>query len=543
MRSLFAIAGLLSTTAGACLAADGAGRLATWGHGDKVTVEAVIPNSACHMEIAGMLFRVADRWPDDVTVNVYALHTEAALKAMEPVGLSCAGYLVNGAIRFSRALPDGSRREARFAQMPSAGTYTAEDVCHAVLAGLCDAGVEVPDDPTVGPAGLEWPNLVSAANSDSWLREHHDDIRVMRPRALVLHFANGYTAEKAREIVAALYGAIRESSRWHGYEDPAAPAFLEYETARFVDLRDAPIPPGHERKNSATWPRDPQATCAVDYSRFFGDEMTKLIGWQSPADPAHTLRLAEMVAFGLVNELIFLGSHNEEDAAFESVELKQLYDEDLEPVEGEYRQAGNGGDDRQPWLGRSFRIDWINPDRGIGCAFENLGHAFEGMSNSRTIPYFSRYFPEFAGLDLDRRYGLPGNSFYSCDYGGADDPIEWLSPTSLRVKMGGEAHLLADYVAAGGNVHFPPNARHHYDLVSPVTVLSTIENWRLRNGPDGKDLAEGWTVAKFARYAEAAPDCMGPWLIYWRQNMPGLDNPCTDDAGQPMRNWWPFLFY
>jgi hypothetical protein len=40
-----------------------------------------------------------------------------------------------------------------------------------------------------------------------------------------------------------------------------------------------------------------------------------------------------------------------------------------------------------------------------------------------------------------------------------------------------------------------------------------------------------------------APDCMGPWLVYWRQNMPGLDNRQKDADGRPMKNWWPFLFY
>jgi hypothetical protein len=44
-------------------------------------------------------------------------------------------------------------------------------------------------------------------------------------------------------------------------------------------------------------------------------------------------------------------------------------------------------------------------------------------------------------------------------------------------------------------------------------------------------------------YYSVAPDCMGPWLVYWRMNMPGLDNPCLDNAGQPMKNWWVFLFY
>jgi hypothetical protein len=30
--------------------------------------------------------------------------------------------------------------------------------------------------------------------------------------------------------------------------------------------------------------------------------------------------------------------------------------------------------------------------------------------------------------------------------------------------------------------------------------------------------------------------------VNWRQNMPSLDNKQKDDAGKPMKNWWPFLF-
>ena len=73
--------------------------------------------------------------------------------------------------------------------------------------------------------------------------------------------------------------------------------------------------------------------------------------------------------------------------------------------------------------------------------------------------------------------------------------------------------------------------------------MSTIEDWRVGSGDGGKDLAMAWTNERFAQYRESAPDCMGPWLIYWRQNFPGLDNRQKDEAGRPMKNWWPFLFY
>lgn len=102
---------------------------------------------------------------------------------------------------------------------------------------------------------------------------------------------------------------------------------------------------------------------------------------------------------------------------------------------------------------------------------------------------------------------------------------------------------MSSYIAAGGNVHFPPGGRRHYDLGSPHTVLSTIESYRQRNGPDGTDLARRFNKEKWQRYLSVAPDCMGAWTIFWRQCMPGLDNKCLDDDGKPVKNWWVFLFY
>jgi hypothetical protein len=80
-------------------------------------------------------------------------------------------------------------------------------------------------------------------------------------------------------------------------------------------------------------------------------------------------------------------------------------------------------------------------------------------------------------------------------------------------------------------------------MENPLPVLSTIEDWRIGSDPDGTDKARPFTNRAFARYRDLAPDCMGAWLVYWRQNMPGLDNRQKDKEGRPMKNWWPFLFY
>jgi len=204
-------------------------------------------------------------------------------------------------------------------------------------------------------------------------------------------------------------------------------------------------------------------------------------------------------------------------------------------------QAGNGGDPEQLWTGRSLRIGFINPSRGIGCFLENLGHGVEGTANSNAVPYFSRHFKDFAGMNLNQRFPrFPWVSFYALS---PVDRIEYPDARTALVMCGGERIVLDDYVAHGGNVHFPPNARSHYDQQNTQGVLSTIEDWRIGSGPGRRDVAKPWNNEAFAVYRNLAPDCVGQWLVYWRQNFPGLDNRQKDERGQPMRNWWPFLFY
>jgi hypothetical protein len=423
-----------------------------------------------------------------------------------------------------------------------------------------------PDDPTV------WPNRTSHANSDAWLPAHHDRLRVMEPRVLVINFANEQPRARLELLVRRLIAALAEGSRYHGYKDLKARPFLKYKVLKFVDLRDGPDLPAASLGRA-------QAACAVGllplpygalfapgtllprgsnssklplkeeqrhgfnvrYQAFFEDAFAGYYGVPDPKRPGRCLRLDELVDQGFVHEVWFLAEHTPPVNPFEVVQLMPVYDEQFRRRGNQFVQAGNGGDPDMKWTGRSLRIGFINASRGIGCFLESLSHGMEGNANSGAIPYFTRYFKEYAGLDLDRRYGLPVSSFYACDYGAK--PIRYPAPNKLVLTYRGKEYRLQDYVAFGGNAHFPPNGRWHYDLDNQEPVLSTIEDWRVGSGPGGKDRARPWTVAAFRQYRDLAPDCMGPWLVYWRQNMPGLGNRARDADGRPMKNWWPFLFY
>ena len=392
-----------------------------------------------------------------------------------------------------------------------------------------------------------WPNRTSHRNSDEWLWKNHDRLKEMQPRVLVLNFANDVDMEAVRRHTEGVVRASAESTRYHGFENPDAPAFLDYQIAKYVDLRDTEGPHVGQRVSSARMPRkkdrDPNEPL-VDYGALFSAELAEQYGFVDPRDKTRFLDLAELVNFGFVHELWFYAIHDPGDGwpALETCEFKQFYDEKCQPIEGKHAQAGNGADRSMPWVGRSFRIAFFNPHRGVGCAMENFGHTLEAIANAGSILYYKKYFDEYAELDLDRRFGLPFSSLYHTDYRD-EEAVRYPTSTSMVVRAGEVEHEVESYVARGGNVHFPPGARHHYDLSSPFTVMSTIESWRHRNGPDGEDLAKEFNIQRVAVVGDLAPDCMGNWLVFWRQCMPGLDNPCRDDQGKQMKNWWPFLFY
>jgi hypothetical protein len=329
-----------------------------------------------------------------------------------------------------------------------------------------------------------WPNEESAANSDPWLIANHDRIRLMQPRVLAVNFVHGLSEAEARGKLDALCAALRESSRWHGYRDPAAPVFLDPRIADIVDLTE---PRGTRDRNSARFPRAADGI-GLDYGAL-----------------SEMLRLDELVDRGRINEVWLLADHTDHSAPWETVEVKRAYDEDFRPL-GFERYAGNSGEHSAPWIGRSLRVLFVNFARGAGCAMESLGHSLERMATCGALPYYERHFREFAMLEL--------------------------------YETGRRRRWMKHYVASGGNVHFMPNGRFDYDLDNPQPVLSTIETWRQPH-----EEARTWTPAVLEPYRELAPDCMGRWVVYWRQNMPGLDNTALDSQGHPMKNWWPFLFY
>lgn len=160
-------------------------------------------------------------------------------------------------------------------------------------------------------ADLVWPNASSRVNSDPWLVANHDRIRVMRPRVVVLNFCNGLPEQEVRAKADAVIALMRESSRYHGYRDPKAAAFLEDEIAKFVELADPAKGTVTRDGNSSRYPRVPGSKQGHNFqhSRLFTAEFAAYYGINAPGTSSAPLNLKQLVDQAFVHEMRFFVCH------------------------------------------------------------------------------------------------------------------------------------------------------------------------------------------------------------------------------------------
>jgi hypothetical protein len=394
-----------------------------------------------------------------------------------------------------------------------------------------------------GSGDLVWPNAESQATSDPWIVQHHDEIVQMRPRILALNFVNGRPNADMTALYEKIFVAIAEGTRSHAYSDANAKAFLSYEVAKAVDLTDATPPANWPYKNSTKYPREepPTGTWGFDYGRLFTQEFADLYGIEDPDRPGKNLTLCELSSRGMVHEVWIYGDADVPDvSAAEILGIQPVYDASFQiSADALNRCAGNGcfdqDDDIPAECTRTLRIGWVNNTRGVGCYLESLSHGIETIGQSNDVPYFTQYFPELGGFDLDARYGLPFDSWYACQDAGC---LTYPTSSSVTYSVGTNTGTIDPYVPICGNAHFPPNAREHYDVVNPTEVLSHCRTHRRAVDEPALTSAADWSG-----FEVLASDCTGPWIVWWWQSFPGTDRLALADDASPMKNWWPFLFY
>jgi hypothetical protein len=335
-----------------------------------------------------------------------------------------------------------------------------------------------------------WPNAYSNANSDPWLSAHHDALREVQPRVLVLDFHNAQTSAEVRRVAERQIDALSEGSRYHAYENPNAASFLHYQLVDLIDLKDKPPARDWRFTSSSRVPLNDDGR--FDLPALFGPDFAKIYGYTD--DRGEALALCALFERGLIHELwLAVGDDATGREPPPMVECKVPYDERGQRSDAGWVGTANGDNCASfPLCRVSVRIAHLSPLRGLGCDLLVRGWAIRG--SVRAIPYLGSNARGF---------------FTNC-----------------------------------GDSEFPPNATGRTDFENRTPAPAVCAHYGLHDAADGSDLRESYSFDTIAALSTRySADCGAPWQIYWRQSMPGLDNQAEAQDGTPMKNWWPFLFY
>jgi hypothetical protein len=334
-----------------------------------------------------------------------------------------------------------------------------------------------------------WPNEYSSANSDAWLAAHHDALRELQPRVLVLDYHNERDSDEVRAVAQTQIDALAEGSRYHAYQDDDAASFVHYQLLDIIDLKDRPAASDWTFTSSSRVPLDGEGR--FDVPALFGPEYAEIYGIQD--DEGQALGLCQLFERGIINELwLAVGDGEPGREPPSMIECKAPYDEAGRRSEGDLIGAANADDCALlPACTVTVRIAHLSPVRGVGCDLLVRGWGIRG--SVRAIPYLALN----AGPFLDE-----------C-----------------------------------GDPELPPNATEKWDFENTSVVEARCAHYGMRDGPGGDDLRETYSSETVSALATRYPDCGGGWQIYWRQSIPGLHNLAFAEDGSPMKNWWPFLFY
>jgi hypothetical protein len=390
-----------------------------------------------------------------------------------------------------------------------------------------------------GSATLIWPNDTSKANSDPWLVDNDDQIQQLRPRVLVIDLEN---TSNAQTLIDKHIAALAEASSPHKFKNPAAQPTVVYELVKVVQA-----PKGGGSISYTSW-----------NEQSFADQNIQL---KDPADPAGpNLTLCQLFERGVINEVWCMASSNPKCG--ETQEAKQRYDMNGNKMEGQFVSASNGDNITNLGCNVTVRITDFNSGRGTGCHQHAMGHAWERYMDAGAIPMLGKQAYRFLNWDMDTRLGAPFRNFYqACNSNSMQltDCIVWNSQiNAVSGPSAIENFNIPDMSGGCGNAHFYANTTgtYSYDANNPdPEVLTSCENYGLKNGPDGKDLTTTYTNAMtnelYGQHSQNCPadkpacddDCGGHGTTYLYQNFPGPNTAATNDDGTPMQNWWVYLFY
>ncbi len=170
-----------------------------------------------------------------------------------------------------------------------------------------------------------------------------------------------------------------------------------------------------------------------------------------------------------------------------------------------------GSDYSVPDCGKQVTTMVFNYTRGVDVALESYNHRLEGL--------FMHYFP---------------CDFYTQTWPWTGWPQECSGLVSNRYGYVGRPFSGNDNIGVCGDAHTPPNIldnNHPYTYNSQTTVQSICEDWQM----------DGTARVKLFNCQEWHCD-KTTYHVWWMQNLPGYQNTNKDLHGNPMPNWWTYLF-
>jgi hypothetical protein len=399
-------------------------------------------------------------------------------------------------------------------------------------------------DPDCAPT--PWPTAAHSANSDPWLVTHNQVITVMKPEVLVLNFDNGQSTAQTAQYAAEVAAQLSAGSTYHGYADPSAPAFLDYQIAKVVDLTDSSTPMTISAKLPLTSTGDFDTTALFTSATF-----PPLYGYADPNGSGDYLSLCQLFEKGIINEVWIQDGgdpvqHRPRAPLYE--EQKQGYDPSGQAIPNDFATCfGENSGSRACNFPCSVtvRLAHLDPGAGAGCDVQVRGWGIEGMWAALPASlavdanaFLNQDFRARFGVSFDSWSDLCGNLPLCVSY---PNPMEATS-TSGNVP----AFDFQPFDQGCGTSQYPPNATHFDDFSNATPVNSRCETFGLGGGPGGGDLYRAYSASTVASYDQTYTGnsrCPAGWQIYWRQSMPGYQNRATASDGTPMKNWWPILFY
>jgi hypothetical protein len=347
---------------------------------------------------------------------------------------------------------------------------------------------------------------------------------------------------------------------------------VQYSVAKYVDLRDNPVPPTHPYENSTKYPREEPRVdyFTFDYAQLFNQAFAGYYGIK--AADGHNMDLCELFKTGTIHELWLYGAadNSMEVKGAEFMSIHPYYDANRVRIPGQLSYCGHECLEQEDidslpascgianGTTPTIRIGWINHNREVAAYVESLNHNIEDISGfvqdpaKATIPYWQQYAIPFFDGNLDTRYGTQFANWYQCMSGPFCITHRAPFPSTVLDydTHNGFTGTISNFLPACGTAHMPPNARLQYDYASDNTdsVNSTCEHFHNYDNA-GADKVEVFSSSKFVNYNAG-------WQVYLRQSFPGYGwtnggNSNADFKGAwttsakttRMLAWWPFLFY